>query len=290
MKQKMILTMAIGAGALIALIAIFHQRTVSPATLKTPAPPIRQSTSAIAASPVLPMVASASQTSPAAIKIPDAFENFSAWAAKFTNGTVTIVDGERFAWKRREAMLDLIQNDPQRAIEMSVPFELRQMLPPQVANFLEEQVDGRGDLEVLAATDFNTSATTISHKVQIGERRFDAFVYGRRSRQISQSNIPLHGVALDGKLAVSIEPLRELSVAEATALDSKTVSANAICSVSGKSASWRGHQVFAEGGGGVLHFCGVDHLDAANAQLARAESGGTSAGRNPVFPTAADDA
>ena len=96
-------------------------------------------------------------------------------------------------------------------------------------------------------------------------------------------------MALDGKLAVAVQPLRELSLAEATALDKKTVTANAICSVSGRAANSRGHQIFAEGGGGVLHFCGVDHFDLADRQLALAESGGTSAGTFPIIPSAAQD-
>ncbi len=267
-------------------LLLCYRRPNSPERIsKTIVPTTTRSVVAVAS------MAAASRTDGNVAKKPaDAFENFLQWAANFTNGAVTLIDGQRFAWQRREAMLDLIQNDPKRALELAVPFELRQRLPREVAKFLEEQIDGRGDLEVLAATDFSTGKTTVSRKVQLGERRFDAFVFGRRNGQVSRANIPLHGVALAGKLAVSIEPLRELSVAEATALDAKTVSANVICSVSGQSANWRGRQVFAESGGGVLHFCGVDHLDAANAQLARAESGGTSAGSDPIFPTANGDA
>ncbi|MEY4917705.1 MAG: hypothetical protein RL616_1618, partial [Verrucomicrobiota bacterium] len=282
MKQKKILLGVITVGALGALLFFHRPATSSEPIARAIEPSAPRAATAVAAATALPVPVVAAKTA-------DAFENFSQWAANFTNGTVTVVDGQRFAWQRREAMLELIQNDPQRAIELSVPFELRQRLPLAVTKFFEEQIDGRGDLEVLAATDFENGTTTVSRKVQLGERRFDAFVYGRRSGQISQANIPMHGVALAGKLAVSIEPLRELSVAEATALDAKTVSANAICSVSGQSANWRGRQVFAESGGGVLHFCGVDHLDAANAQLALAESGGTSAGSNPIFPTASQD-
>ncbi len=111
-----------------------------------------------------------------------AFENFSAWAKNFTNGSVTLIEGERLAWKRRAAMGELIQNDPKRALELAVPFELRQLLPKQITKFFEERIDGRGDYEVLAATDFNSGTTTTFRKVQLGERRFDAFVYGRRGR------------------------------------------------------------------------------------------------------------
>ena len=291
MNQKTVLAVVISAGALAGLFFFHHLPVATNSQTGTAVhvPLKLAATTPAASQPGSAVPALSAQNNSSPEKTTDAFQNFSQWAAQFTNGTVTLVDGERFAWKRREAMLDLIQTDPQRAIEMAVPFELRQSLPHEVARFLEEQVDGRGDLEVLAATDFSTSATTISRKVQLGDRRFDAFVYGRRNGQISQLNIPLHGVALDGKLAVAVQPLRELSLAEATALDKKTVTANAICSVSGRAANSRGHQIFAEGGGGVLHFCGVDHFDLADRQLALAESGGTSAGTFPIIPSAAQD-
>ncbi len=226
----------------------------------------------------------------AAAKTTAAFDNFSRWVTRFTNSSASLVEGERLAWQRREAMLELIENDPKSAIELSVPFELRQSLPREITKFFEEQVDGRGDFMVAVGTDFSSGSTATWRRVQLGERNFQAFVYGRRQSQISRTSIPLHGVALDGKLAVATEPLRVLSVAEATALDKTAVKTDAICSVSGQAATSRGQRVYAESGGGVLHFCGVDHLDLANQQLTRAESGGTSAGSNPVFATASDDA
>ena len=108
-----------------------------------------------------------------------AFDRFSRWAENFTNGTVTLIEGERLAWQRREAMLELIQTDPKQAIEMSVPFELRQSLPKQITKFLEEQIDGRGNFEVMVGTDFSSGSTTTFRKVQLGDRRFDAFVKTR---------------------------------------------------------------------------------------------------------------
>jgi hypothetical protein len=282
-KQKKFLLATIGAGALITFLILHRPPAAPEAGPGTTAPAAPESAGSI---PAAPLPDSTAPVAPATQKAEVALANFSEWAVNFTNGTVSVVDGQRLAWKRREAMLELIQTDPRRALEMSVPFELRQQLPREITRFFEEQVDGRGGLEVLAATDFSSGSTVVSRRVQIGERRFDAFVYGRRKGQISQSNIPLHGVALDNQLALATEPLRLLSEAEAAALDKNAVKPEAICSVSGDSASSRGRKTYAEGGGQVIHFCGVDHVALANRQLSLAESGGTSAGSNPVFPSA----
>ncbi len=245
--------------------------------------------------PALPAVsrpAADTQISKAVEKTPDAFAGFMQWTEKFTNGTVTLVEGERLAWKRREAMLDLIQNDPKAAIEMSMPFELRQRLPVQITRFFEEQIDGRGDFNVLMATDFSSGSTTTFREVRLGGRKFQAFVYGRRNGQISRTSIPLHGVALDGKMAVSPDSLRALTVAEAAALDKNAVKTDALCSVSGQKAISRHQPVYAETGGGVTCFCGTDHYDLVNLQWAASEGGRIAAsGDSGIIgtPTATDD-
>jgi len=228
------------------------------------------------------------ETKPAA----SAFNDFSHWVELFTNSSASLVEGERLAWKRREAMLELIQNDPKKAVELSMPFELRQSLPPQITKFFEEQVDGRGDFLVAVETDFAGGNTATFRQVRLGGRNFQAAVYGRRRSQISQTGIPLHGIVLDGKMAVSAEPLRVLSAAEAAALDKNVLKPDVICSVSGQAANARGHPVYAESGGGVMCFCGTDHYELVNQQWALAESGRTAAsgGETPVgTPTVTDD-
>ena len=98
----------------------------SPATSVAPIAPVKISAP--------PASASVAKTSADAEKPFAAFENFSQWAKAFTNGTVSLIEGERLAWKRREAMVELIQADPKRALELAVPFELRQVLPKQVTD------------------------------------------------------------------------------------------------------------------------------------------------------------
>src|ERR1019366_1490099 len=210
-----------------------------------------------------------------AIPANTAFADFAKWAEQFSQSSASVVDGRRLAWKRREAMLELIQTDPAQALALAAPFAWRQQLPPQVTKYFEAQLDGRGDFLVAAATDFDRGRTMTYRHVQIGGTNYQAFVYGRRRAQISRTGIPLHGISLDGKMAVSTEPLRRLSQAEAAARDKSVAKPDVICSVSGQAVTARGQPVYAETGSGVLCFCGTDHYDLVNQQWALAESGGT---------------
>ncbi|HEX4350182.1 MAG TPA: PKD domain-containing protein, partial [Verrucomicrobiae bacterium] len=208
-----------------------------------------------------------------------AFENFAKWAEQFSRSSASVVEGERLAWKRREAMLNLIQTNPAQALALAAPFTWRQQLPPQVTQFFEQQVDGRGDFKVAVGTDFAAGNTTVYRNVQLGGTNYQAFAYGRRLSQPCITGIPLHGIALEGKMAVSVAPLRRLTVDEATALaKQRGRPLDQICSVSGLSVTSRNQPVYAESGGGILCCCGTDHYDLVSQQWELAESGGAAVG------------
>jgi hypothetical protein len=298
-KRFIVWALIIGVLAL-AVLVFFWCRPLSPSATpgsslaNLPAGKIQPEKPAAAAlqtnRPVaLPASVAAAQLEPAPALA--AFGNFSRWVELFTNSSASLVEGERLAWKRREAMLDLIQNDPKKAIELSMPFELRQSLPPQITKFFEQQVDGRGDFLLAVGTDFSNGNMTTYRQVQLGGKNYQAFVYGRRRSQVSQTAIPLHGIALDGKMAVSAESLRALSVAEATALDKNAVKPDVICSVSGAAANSRGQPVYAESGGGVMAFCGADHFNLVNQQWAAAEGNVSALGsaNSSAVATSAND-
>jgi hypothetical protein len=220
-------------------------------------------------------------------KMATAFDAFSGWMRLFTNGSASLVEGQRLAWRRREAMLDLIQSDPARALALAAPFDWRQKLPLQVTKYFEEQVDGRGDFKVVVATDFEQGRSAIYRSAQIGGTNFEAFVYGRRLTLPCKSGIPLHGIALDGKMAVASEPLRRLSPDEVAAAQKSnaqlsTLNSQPVCSVCGKPADWRSQPVFAESGGSKMCFCGTDHFDLVNRHWALAESGAGGFGSSGV--------
>ena len=215
-----------------------------------------------------------------------ALQDFAKWAEEFIRSaaSASVVEGQRLAWKRREAMLDLIQSDPAQAIASAAPFGWRQALPPQITRFFEQQLDGRGDLNVAMGTDLTRGSATVYRSVRLAGTNYQAFVYGRRLAQSCQSQIPLHGIALEGKMAVAGAPLRVIEEAEAEALARRRGKVlDKICSVSGNPVAARKQPVYAESGGGILCFCGTDHYDLVNRQWTLAESGGTAgSGETPV--------
>jgi hypothetical protein len=99
-----------------------------------------------------------------------------------------------------------------------VPDALRQQLPMKIQSLLEQRVDAQGDLLVQSTTLDNDRGcmTTRAATLQDG-RVFDTHTYGRRGAIPTRDNIALHGVALDGKLALSDFPGRMLEPSEIAA-------------------------------------------------------------------------
>ncbi|MFM7819198.1 MAG: hypothetical protein ACKPGI_19820, partial [Verrucomicrobiota bacterium] len=59
--------------------------------------------------------------------------------------------GVELASARRVELRELIQTDPSRALDRTVPIGIRRLLPAAVEERLEERIDGRGLLALLAA-------------------------------------------------------------------------------------------------------------------------------------------
>jgi hypothetical protein len=217
----------------------------------------------------------------ATINGPPAFREFSAWAERFLSGDpgATIARGTALAWKRREAMLELIQTDPEKALAMSVPFHWRTVLPAGVTQYFEEQVDGRGAFLVAIATDFDRGKAEVFRRVEMGEKHYQAFVYGRRARQSTQARIPLHGVALGDKLALSADPIRALEADEAASFaEAVRRPARNVCGVCGQPSGPGSRTLYADIGGDVACFCGAAHAELVAQTWVAAESGGSNGG------------
>ena len=190
---------------------------------------------------------------------------------------MTEARGAILAWKRREALLELIQTDPARALALAVPFRWRTALPAGVIRYFEQQVDGRGALSV-AIADAKGGGTIAFREARLGGQRFHAFVYGRRLSQPCQSQIPLHGIALDGKLAVAAEPLRLLDPEEAAALArARGQSVRQSCGVCGLPVEPGRSGVVADVGGELAYFCGAGHANVVSRHWISLESSGGSA-------------
>lgn len=116
-------------------------------------------------------------------------------------------------------MRELIASDPRGALAASVRVAVRQQLPEVVQAELETRLSGRGgDYLVVARTPAEGNPPApVDRMIVLGGTRYVAHVYGRRLHQSSKRGASLHGIALDGHLAVHESPLRVLEPGERAA-------------------------------------------------------------------------
>ena len=185
------------------------------------------------------------------------FAAFQQWAAQADRDAAV---GVALATKRRAAMVSLISAAPARALALAVPETVRRQLPAEVAALMEERVDGRGKLEVTArfGGDQTAARTSITRRAIIGERTLEAFVYGRREDQPTRWQIPLHGIALDGKLALNEWPARVLEPVEREEARAALTGAP-VCPTSQLPTASTGTEVALRLAGDVAFYCGPSH-------------------------------
>ena len=193
--------------------------------------------------------------------------------------------GLELARERRVALKQLIQSDPQRALELTVPARIREALPRSIQDELEERVAGRGRLAVLGAVPepgHEQEQVPIFRTATIGQRQFDAFVYGRRLDEPTRFQIPLYGIALDQQFAIDENPVRVLEPGEAVL----AAAVDPICAVSGQSAKVFNQTVIAEVAGEPVFLCQSNHVVQLNDNLTAAETGGPTPSEGDPEPSA----
>src|SRR5207245_508745 len=109
-------------------------------------------------------------------------------------------------------------------------------------------------------------------------RSYEVFTFGRRLNEISQKDISLQGIAVDGVMALGNSPLRILEADEPSSQGK--VLADTRCPISGKNtdADAEGDgPVRVESGSRVYHLCTMEHFQTLE-QVVRTEETATSAG------------
>jgi hypothetical protein len=220
-------------------------------------------------------------------KEPDpALGSFSSWAQRYlaadqADRDTMVAQGVELARHRRAALLELIATDPREALASSVPFSVRQELPADITAQLEQRVSGKGDFLVLATVPQENAPgdrPAILRRALIGQERFTAHVFGERKDQRTTTDISLHGVAIDGQLALSESPVRRLEPGEPLVSGAKN--AELICSVSGlgpKAVPAEG-PVMAASGNQVHWLCRGGHLEALEHKVRAVEGGSVQGG------------
>jgi uncharacterized repeat protein (TIGR01451 family)/uncharacterized delta-60 repeat protein len=207
---------------------------------------------------------------------------FASWtkqyleAASASEKEALLADGEELAKARLVEMYELIKTNPKEAIERSVSYDQRKQLPQSIVSFLEEPVNGKGDYMVLAAYPAPGQPkpeNPIQRKALLNGNMYDTYVYGRRRHQVTRENIPLHGVAVGNRFALSEDAVRVLSQQEATdAIASGAAKSEAICSVSGDSSTVAGQQTLVQLGDKIANLCRPDHARKLNSWMAASEN------------------
>ncbi len=207
-------------------------------------------------------------------------ERFKAWVAAYRDASGAqragmVQEGVERASERRMEMREWIVTDPMEALRRSVPRGIRRELPVEVVAQLEEPVEGKGDLEVLCETP--TPGGTgpgrgMVRKARLNGETYEAQVYGERLFHGTLRSVALHGVVMEGRMAVAESPLRRMESWEAGGLG---IHGEAGCdATSADGHEVEGHGEAASAGGEVKWACGTVHLEALHDALMAGAIGG----------------
>ncbi|MEY4246269.1 MAG: hypothetical protein RLZZ245_3854, partial [Verrucomicrobiota bacterium] len=142
-----------------------------------------------------------------------ALDDFDTWLAAGQHPD-TLARGVELARARRVALKELIQLDPQAALENAVPYPVRRQLPEPVVALLETPVSTTADLVVEQACGGPDGRSWRAHWLMLDGQRVRVFTYGQRTEVMSKEKLSVHGIAIDGVMAMSDDPLRELPAEE----------------------------------------------------------------------------
>lgn len=217
--------------------------------------------------------------------IPEAsFSAFREWTQRLATAATEaereelLREGLELTDARRRDLLDLIDKNPERALQLAVPQVVRQTLPPDIVDRLEEMISSRGDLLVVAAAAMpgrERWVQPVQRFVTLSDgREFAAFTFGRRAAYPTRTGLVIHGIALDGKLALSDMPGRPLEPVEAEKAR-KDEAAPPVCPTSGLLTDANGDEVILDWDGTIHTFyCGPKHAEDMLLMAAEQEAAG----------------
>lgn len=202
----------------------------------------------------------------------ETFSRFANWTERYVNASAENrpaleAEGVKLATARRQELASLIETNPRRAIELAVPRNLGDKLPGAVSELLEQHVSARGDYKVLAAYPVpgeKLAIPPVQRSMELGGAEYRAFVYGQREDSPSKKNLPIHGITLDGRVAVSENPVRLLGAEEAAQLSPP---AEAVCGESDLPIIVMNEPTPVDVGGEVLWLCRYAHAEVMNERL-----------------------
>ncbi|MEM9282479.1 MAG: hypothetical protein AAGA96_11680, partial [Verrucomicrobiota bacterium] len=128
-----------------------------------------------------------------------------------------IEEGIRLAEARRPVLKQLIQTDPEAALAAAVPWVIRNRLPTEILDLLEDRVSATADFSVLAAVPRpgqTLDSPALTRTAVIDGQVMQAYVYGDKEAVDTKQNLPVDGISIDDQLAILDATLRPLEEGE----------------------------------------------------------------------------
>src|SRR5262249_10189363 len=153
---------------------------------------------------------------------------------------------------------ELIKSDPRRALAAAIPNHVRKGLRADIQEQLEAPVSGVGDLLVFCVMPRKGAQgnASVQRVVSLNGVTYQTSVYGRRAWETTKYGIPLHGVALDGFLALDENVLSELDPAKESDLTEPITDLSDLAN----SSAGAGPAKLARMGQKVYRFASAEHL------------------------------
>ncbi len=273
-------------------VAASAETPVQSATSAAPAPSARAGTGAQPRSDVAPLP-------PRDIfwQLPasePAFSRFTDWANRYESAAAPAKatlesEGVVLARERLAALANLIEANPERALQLAVPAAVRGAMPGSVRALLEEPVNAVGDLAVMGTMPLPgqpAELPAVFRTATVNGELYHVFTHGQGLRYVTKNGVPLNGIAVpesaasravrnplaraSRRLALDPSPGRVLEQSGIADIQ-KARGADPVCSVSGQSWEQNNTPTAVEIGGTVFTLCGAAHLrDYAGAVVAAA--------------------
>ncbi len=181
---------------------------------------------------------------------------------------------------RRSVLRRLVREDPEQAVAVALDRVRRKNVPAAARGELEQEISALGALEVRVTSPNDvTQAPQILRQAAINGQRYDVTTWGAGLGDHSAARRSLHGVAVDGVLALVPGRLRVLKPGEEPLAGKRLDDQR--CSVSGKLAGANQEpddgleDVIVESGDAVHVLCQGGHITQLGDAVAAAEAGST---------------
>ena len=118
------------------------------------------------------------------------------------NKEEVILEMKNQAKARRQALEDLIESDPEMALENAITPEERAQFPSEVQEELEEYVDLEGELEVVIMDNFEEGISATHHTLVVGENQYSLYFAEQSPNLMSSPKVNVKGLRAGKRIAI----------------------------------------------------------------------------------------